>query len=244
MKKILVICVAFVMSSTAAHSQILISLLLGDKLNSDKLEFGLDGGFTYSTIQGLDGADFKGGFNLGFYFDIKIKDTPWKFNTGVMVKSPSGAKNIPVYSLNDPLLDSAFAGGTYDRKLTYFNVPLMLKYSSKKHFYAKAGIMLSLRSKCSDVFNNTYAGEDIQVSRDIKKLYTLIDAGATAGIGYRLLGGNGMNIGVQYYQGLVNVNTNKSISDQKNSAFYFNVGIPIGKGKAKEKSSGDSKQEL
>ena len=60
-------------------------------------------------------------------------------------------------------------------------------------------------------------------------------AGAAIGLGYRLMGGNGMNIGLQYYQGLIDISVDDQGPNQYNSAFYANVGIPIGKGKAQKK---------
>ena len=47
----------------------------------EKIEFGLDGGLNYSSISSLETDNFKRDFNLGFYFDIKLKDH-WYFNTG------------------------------------------------------------------------------------------------------------------------------------------------------------------
>ncbi|MBL7865332.1 MAG: PorT family protein, partial [Cyclobacteriaceae bacterium] len=38
--------------------QVIISLLLGDKLNSGKIEFGLDGGVNYSSMKGLSSGGF------------------------------------------------------------------------------------------------------------------------------------------------------------------------------------------
>jgi hypothetical protein len=38
------------------QSQVLISILLGDKLNSGQIEFGLDGGFSLSNLTGIDEA--------------------------------------------------------------------------------------------------------------------------------------------------------------------------------------------
>lgn len=43
MKNLLLFAVLF-FASASVQSQVLISSLLGDKLNSDKLEFGMDGG--------------------------------------------------------------------------------------------------------------------------------------------------------------------------------------------------------
>ena len=221
----------------AANSQVLISILLGDKLNSGKVEFGLDGGLDWSNIHGLPGANSLTGFNLGFYFDIKLKNPAWMVNTGVIVKSPLGADDLPVYSLNDPHLDSVFADGSVTRKLRYFNVPVMMKYKFKNNLYVKGGIQLGLRAKAFDEFTNTIQDdEDLKYKLKIKDQFHPLDAGLAFGLGYRLMGGNGMNIGLQYYLGLIDVVIDDASPNQYNRALYLTVGIPIGKGKASKKN--------
>jgi Outer membrane protein beta-barrel domain len=235
MKK-LIFSVALLLAAYTGNAQVIISLLLGDKLNTGKIEFGLDGGLTLSDIQGLDGAKSLRGFNLGFYFDIKLKNPAWMFNTGVLVKSPMGAEDLPVYSLNDPDLDNVFAGGEVTKKLRYFNVPLMMKYQFKNHFFAKAGIQLGLMNKAFDEFSKYIEDEEASYKIKTKELYHPLDAGLAFGLGYRLMGGNGMNIGIQYYLGLVDILIDDNTPDQTNRAFYLNLGIPIGKGSAKKKA--------
>ena len=85
--------------SHTSGAQVLISLVFGDKLNSNKIEFGLDGGISMSNLEGLPISKPRTAFNLGFYFDIKLRDTSWMVHTGVMVKSSFGARKLPVYSL-------------------------------------------------------------------------------------------------------------------------------------------------
>ena len=136
---LLIISAAYVRS----EGQVLISLLLGDKLNTGQIEFGLDGGLSLSNLHGLDPSGTKSGFNLGFYFDFRLKNPSWLFHTGVMVKSTMGAEDIAVYALNNPDLDNAFAGGSVVRKLGYFNVPAMMKYKFKNNFFVEAGPMFS-----------------------------------------------------------------------------------------------------
>jgi hypothetical protein len=63
-----------------------------------------------------------------------------------------------------------------------------------------------------------------------------LDAGLAFGIGYRLMKGKGMNLGIQYYLGLVDVLIDDNTPDQMNRAWYFNVGIPIGKASVKKKA--------
>ncbi len=225
------------MAAYTGNAQVIISLLLGDKLNTGKIEFGLDGGLTLSDIHGLDGAKSLRGFNLGFYFDIKLKNPAWMFNTGVLVKSPLGAEDLPVNSLSDPDLDNVFAGGEVTKKLRYFNVPLMMKYQFKNHFFAKAGIQLGLMNKAFDEFSKYIEDEEASYKIKTKDQYHPLDAGLAFGIGYRLMGGNGMNLGIQYYLGLVDIVIDDNSPNQTNRAFYINLGIPIGKAAAQKKAA-------
>ena len=221
----------------AARTQVLISILLGDKLNTGKIEFGLDGGANWSTIKSIDGAKNLTGFNLGFYFDFKLKNPSWMLNTGVIVKSNMGADELPVYTLGNPDLDNAFSGGKISRKINYFNVPVMMKYNFKNHIYVKGGVQLGLRYKAIDEFKNSLNDEDdLKYKVDIKDQFHPIDAGLAFGAGYRLMKGNGMNIGLQYYLGLIDIKVDDSSPDQYNRVLYLTVGIPIGKNSKKKKA--------
>ena len=95
-----------------ARSQVLISLIFGDKLNSDKLEFGLSRRFNASNLSNVAGnPDTKSlpGFHLGFYFDIKLQESLF-IDTGVLVKSPMGDSSIAPYPVGDADLNSCGKG--------------------------------------------------------------------------------------------------------------------------------------
>ncbi len=234
MKKLILSCVIS-LYTLSTSGQVLISLLLGDKLNTGKIEFGLDGGVNFMNLPGVDGASSTPGFNIGFYFDIKTK-SKYLFHTGVIVKSPMGADGIAPYDLNDPNLNAAFDGGEVKRKLRYFNVPVMLKRPFSNHFFAEGGIMLGLMSKPYDEFNQSVnKNEDLTYKLYNRDSYHPLDAGLIAGIGYRLMGGNGMNLGMRYYYGLVDITIDDTGDNVYNRSLYLTVGIPIGAGKAKEK---------
>lgn len=235
MKKILAIF-SFVVVVNSGNAQVLISLILGDKLNSDQIEFGLDGGVNFSAMPGVDGASSTSGFFLGFYFDIKTKSA-WYVHTGVIVKSPLGTAGIEPYSLNDPNLDNAFAGGEVHRALRYFNVPFAMKRIFKNHLYADAGIQLGLLYKAFDEFSQKInEPEDLNYKVSIKDQFHPLDAGLVAGLGYRLMRGNGMNISAHYYLGLVDITIDDTGADTYNRCLYVGVGIPIGAGKARERA--------
>jgi hypothetical protein len=56
------------------NAQVLITLLLGDALNTDKIEFGLSGGMTHSYIGTINNSEGMNTFDLGFYFHSWYRD--------------------------------------------------------------------------------------------------------------------------------------------------------------------------
>jgi hypothetical protein len=229
-KGLLIIAVLF--GFNTAQSQVLMSLIFGDKLNSPSIEFGLEGGANFSTISNLDDAKYRTDFNLGFYFDFNLKNPSWIFNTGVIVKSSKGANGVDVYSLNDEKLDAVFAEGSIKRKIQYFNVPLMIKYKFDNNIYVKAGTQLGLLAQAKDVFNQEYFGNNAEYENNIRDKIHVIDAGLAFGLGYRLKVGSGINLGLQYYYGLVPLMKGDASPNQYNRSLYVTAGLPIGKGKA------------
>jgi hypothetical protein len=240
MKKIVAtICLLMILHT--ANSQVLISLLFGDKLNTPALEFGLEGGASILNMSNTPGSKYLTSWNLGFYFNILVKPQVYIY-TGVLVKGSMGCAGLAPYSLDNAALDSSFVGGTVDRKISYFDVPIMLKYRFKNNFELSGGIQAGLRTKAVDVFTKTY-GTDGRNDKDLiydnydNKNYAHLDFGVEGGIGYVLRNfAGGMTISAKYYYGLVDVNLPES-GHQNNQALYLNGAIPIGKKKAEAKAA-------
>ncbi|MDR6845218.1 porin family protein [Flavobacterium granuli] len=228
--------IALFFSFQAAQSQVIMSLIFGDKLNSPNIEFGLEGGANFSTISNLD-SDYRTDFNLGFYFDFNLKNPSWAFNTGVIVKSTMGAKGVAVYSLNDEKLDAVFAEGSIKRNINYFNVPLMIKYKFANNIYVKAGTQLGLLSTANDLFHKEYDGDDVEYKNNIRDKIHVVDAGLVIGAGYRIKTKYGMNLGLQYYYGLVPLLKGDDSPDQYNRSLYVTAGLPIGRAKAAKRAA-------
>jgi len=232
-KGLLLLFMLFCMAQ--ARSQVLISLIFGDKLNSPFLEFGLEGGLNLSDISGLESSGTNPGFNLGFYFDFRSKKNPaWMINTGVIVKSPMGAHHLPVYSLDDVNLDNTFEGGSVNREIRYFNVPILIKYQFKNRIYLKTGPQFGLLASAFDEFTNEINKNDVTYKKKIRDEIRVIDAGIALGTGYHMNVGNGLNITIQYYYGLVPVMKGDG-PNVYNRSLYLTAGIPIGKGKAAQR---------
>ena len=78
-------------------SQVLISLRVGDKLNTGKIEFGLNGGFNLTSFRGISEAKGQNNWALGFYFDFITKEkSPWYIVTGFMLNQMSEEQMFPL----------------------------------------------------------------------------------------------------------------------------------------------------
>lgn len=230
MKNFLKICllVIFISFSTTSKAQILISLLLGDALNTDKIEFGINTGLNRSYILDIDESSGLNNFNIGFYFNINMFKTSY-LSTGVLVKSSVGARGMPTYLTGDPDFDDVFTEGELTKKINYFYVPILWHQRFYNRFYLEGGMQIGLRSKAYDYFNldDTNDG-DLTYERDVRDEYTRFDLGPVAGVGYKIRKQTKSTaVGINYYYGLLDVS---KVPDMKikNSSIYLYVRIPIG----------------
>ncbi len=228
--------IAFLFIGYTTHAQVLISLLFGDKLNSPNIEFGLDGGVNFGNIANLESSKMLPMFNLGFYFDIKLKNQ-WMVHTGVIVKSTQGADKLNIYPLGSEAMDTVFASGHVTRKINQFAVPILVKYRFADYFHVEAGPMLSLRTKGYDYFkNNIKEDDDVTYKLNIADNYKRIDAGIMAGAGFKLSKlPKTMQLGIRYYYSFVDPIKENTGKAQYFSSLYLYFSIPIGANPKAEK---------
>lgn len=230
-----IILIVFLTIPHTGKSQILISLLFGESLNSPNIEFGLSGGMNRSNIYTLDDAKPMNNLDLGFYFHILLKNNSY-LSTGVHVKSQVGATDMPTYSIGDQDFDEVYQNATLTKTIPAFYVPILFQQRFYKRWYIELGPQLGLIYKPKDIFDRSAYEGDLKYTRDVSDQYKYIDAGILGGIGYKFKKEiKSMAVGINYYYGLVDVSTNPDLSI-KNSALYFYIKIPIGIGKEKEES--------
>ena len=234
MSKFRIVVVLLLLVGYSAQSQVLISLLLGDKLNSDKIEFGLDGGLNWSQIGNLDSNSSYRTFNIGFYFDILL-DEKWSIYTGVLVKSQLGADELTEKDLAFLQITPLEESGTYSQRLNYFLVPALMRYNFPNRIYIEAGPQFGLMYKSSVDFTSETDEKDIDIREFNKDKINKIDAGISGGIGYRLSPRKGMSVGLRYYYGFVN--TYEGVSGTNNSSLFLKFTLPIGTGGKKAKKA-------
>ena len=232
---------AILLFPVVSNAQVLITLLFGDALNTEKIEFGLVGGMNRSYI--LDIEDSKGlnNFNLGFYFHINMKKNSY-LSTGVLVKSDMGAKGMEPYSIGDPDFDSVFQNSTLKKKINCFYVPILFHQRFNNRWYIEAGPQLGLIFKPFDQFDVSEYGGDLTYKRDVRDEYKKIDVGLYGAVGYKFKQQTkSISTGIGYYYGLVNVSERPDL-EIRNSSIYFFVKIPIEpKGKEKKKKEKKAK---
>lgn len=225
-------CLLFI--GYSASSQILIALLFGDKLNSEKLEFGLNVGANYTGIQNLKYSSNQRGLNIGMTFNYKFSEN-FHLNPALYFAFPMGVRGLDIYYTPDSNLNELIEDATLNRQLSYFSLPVTMRYRMFGRTFIEFGPQISLLNKAQDVFNiDVVDGGELTYKVNLRDQYHLFDFGITGGFTQKLREQNGVSLTLRYYYGLVNISKDPSISNQRNTAIYFSCGIPIG-GNAKGK---------
>jgi len=245
LKKLTLIGLIFFFSNGLTQGQVLLSLIFGDNLNTEKLEFGMSAGYNMSYIRGIEGSIGQHNWELGFYFDIHPNlESPFHIATGVYVKSNVGGRKIPLdYPGNREVKDSIYNGfdaahGSVEKRFNTFYVPINLRYMTKAGIFIEGGAQVGLVFKTTDIYQADVEGYPLnyEITKKIKDngLYKWFDGGVNGGIGYQTKGSLGWKIGVWYYLGLTNIYKNDLGPKAYNSSLYVLATIPIGKRKAAE----------
>jgi len=171
-------------------------------------------------------AGIKAGANItnftGGNFDAVDKKALVGFHGGGFLNFSLGAISLQpevLISTQGARIDSVH--GSYDWKVTYAAVPVMLKYRSPGGFYLEAGPQFSFK-----------LSEDVK-NDGIEDFAKDLDLSAAAGLGVQTKGGLG--IGARYLVGVSKVgNFNLSESngidpDFKNSVIQVGLFITLGK---------------
>ena len=193
--------------------------------------FHRDGGWNWSDNSGFETNNMLRSFNLGFYFDIRLKNQ-WYLYTGVMVKARMGADQLSQADL-DFLQTPVYEGpGEYKQELNYFLLPVLVNYKFKNHIYVEGGFQAGWMRDSWVEFYHKDDNQKVRI-RDLNRdLFNRIDAGASVGLGYKLLKGTGMSIGLNYYYGFTNVI--KARAGSNNSSLFLRFNIPVGQAKKEE----------
>jgi hypothetical protein len=203
---------------------VVIALVVFNNVNSQndlkiksKPKFGMKAGLNIANANASgDGAPSSKsliGLNAGLFMEIKLNS---KFSI-----QPEA-----LYSQQGIQFDQNvfFEGNLYNTsnkiKLSYINIPLMVKYYADKNFYIEAGPQLGFLTKAE--FEIKVDGQT--GTENIKDSYKSTDIGINFGIGYDI--SNKIVVSSRYNRGLANalVTTTGDNSKFVNSVFSFSIG--------------------
>jgi opacity protein-like surface antigen len=187
--------------------------------NAQKAEFGIKGGLNSSNFSGdTEGMDLKDkiGFNVGAFVAIKLSDK-LTLQPEVLY-STQGPKAVNVTA---PVDDMLFTGDI-KFKLSYINVPVMVKYYVADKFNLEAGPQIGFLTSAKT--STKLDGYSQTVDQDIKDSFESIDFGLNFGAGYDFT--KNVFAGIRYNLGLANIAKTQPGDNSKvhNSVFSLSVG--------------------
>jgi len=193
------------------------------------MEFGLVAAPTLSNLTNSN-ADYRSGFNLGLYFNIR-PDKKYHIHLELTAKGSLGAKNIQPYSVGNDSLDHLFKDGSVERVIKAFNVVLLGRYTLSPHFFLDAGIQPDLMFKPKDLFTSTINENELQYTVKLNEQVTRLDFCLAGGLFYRFkTDRKSMGLGVRYVYGVTDIDKVHA-GTQANTSWMATITIPVGAGK-------------
>lgn len=235
MKKTALFFLLLMLSANLAHSQVLIALLLGDKLNSDKFEMGIRLAGNWGGLTGMEGANSRFALGFGIYGTFKMSDK-FSIQPEFLFKEPRGAEGLSPEVFDNPSLDPLLADAKVAMKLAYFALPVLFKYSLNPNLSFGFGPQVGyLRSAQNVYVAEVYAKDDLVFKDNIKSGLNKFDFALAFNLEYKLQK-RGIHIGLRYYLGLTDIVKDNPGGSIKNSVIQINLGIPMGGKKKAQKA--------
>ena len=195
-----------------------LGLLLGiaGVAQAQETRFGAKIGLGLATITGSDIKEVKNlvVFNGGVMADISFSDLI-SFHPELLY-SQRGAKS-----------DGTYTGVTYTgtTRLGYIDVPLLLRIKASGLFFEagpQLGILLSQNTEATVAYSGRSTTSSSSSTEGLRKL----DFGYVVGVGFQLP--EGLELGIRYNGGLLDLNDPSDSPKQYNSVFQFQVGYLFG----------------
>ncbi len=218
---------------TQTKGQVVLSLIFGDKLNTDELSFGLHFDYSWNTLSGIHPSSSLAKFDLGTFLTYKLNEK-WRANVEMMAKYSRGAAGMKPYSVGNATIDAAYASGEFTRNIGYLALPVTIQYLLSKEFYFEAGPSMAIRLNAKDKFAVSLPQGESALERDSKANISTFDVGMLGGMGLLIGKAKVMSVGVRYGWGFSDV-VKDMAGQQSNNSFYIYTHMPIGRAKAARK---------
>jgi hypothetical protein len=230
MKKTALFVLMLTLTASLAHSQVLIALLFGDKLNSDRFQLGIQLAGNLQNVTGWEGTSNRFAIGFGIYGELKLTEK-LSLQPEILFKDPRGAEGVPGHEFDNENLDPLLADASVTMKLAYVSIPILLKYHISQQFSIGLGPQIGILSSAKNVYSaNVYQDGDLSYKEDLSPYLNDVDMALAFNLEYKLMKAKRpMRIGLRYYLGLSDIVKDNPGTPVRNSVIQVNLGIPVGK---------------
>jgi len=225
MKKLLLIIALSGIFQVGVQAQAaLFALIFGDKVATENFNVGLEIGFPYATVSGIDGNSSNLGLHFGIGANMRLNDN-WSLNPAAYFLSARGA-DLEALSLNSPdaELNAKFNGVPATLKTNFIDVPLFVNYRfTNSKFKIGLAPQISFRTGSNAVFSNETGDFDYDISDQTAST----DFGLITQLGY-IWNSKSKNLEVhvqlRYFQGFSDIYDDTLVSGE-NAMRYFSLSL-------------------
>ena len=209
------------------HAQVLLGILFGDKLSSDRFHIGMTVGPNLANVSGIDGTSLRPGLLLGLLGEWRVAGD-FYLQPELLPFYRVGAESMPLSELRPPL-DSVVTGRSAQRDLSYFEIPVIAKYrvaGSRLHLGAgpQVGFLTSATDKAEGTIDRAITLED-----DIKDALSSTDAGVVFHVEFKLApDAFATSFAARYYLGLTDLVRDNPGRAQYNRVLSIVASIAMG----------------
>jgi len=225
----ILILIASITISKQVYSQALWIFILGDKVSTEKFQMGMNLSAASTWINQIDNSTNRITWAFGGFAEWKL-NKHWSFQPEMIMKSPGGAHHLSGYELSPPLKEEDFKNIKTSIKLTYFSIPIYIKFKTKYIGFG-LGPQFGLLYRATTVFEGEeiLTGKHHEIKENIITHTNNFDYGLSTMFEYYLVPKKGlmsMRIGIKYYYGFGDISTNNNTN--KNSTLLLTFAIPVG----------------
>jgi hypothetical protein len=209
----------------------LLVLIFGEKAATENFHFSMKLGMNYSVIHGYDEGKNGIGLNFGVVNNIRLTDR-FTLLAEFLPLSARKITDVPVLTTGNPDLDSLLVSvESTDRKLSYLDIPILLKVKLSDRFSISAGPQISFLTSATDTYRATpLEGTELTSKIDIKSGITSVDVAGVIDLMYILIpprGGKGINLFLRYSKGFIDIGSREGGGRQTASLFQAGATFPF-----------------
>jgi len=209
----------------------LLFLFFGEKAATENFHFSLKVGINYSIINGYEEGTNRIGGNFGLINNIKLTEK-LTLTPEFLPLSGRGIKDVPVLTTGNPELDDLLIDpSSTDRKLSYIDIPVLLKYKLSPRFSVSAGPQLSFLTGATDIYKSSPIEDAILTTElDMKDALNTVDLAAAIDFTYVLsepTNGKGVNLYFRFTQGFIDIVKDNPGQRYTNTTIQFGGSFPF-----------------